>query len=78
MLPAPPAAPVTLARRVWGALFATWGFIGLLGAIFNLLDLWIRRPLNVADTTYIAATALIWIGGMLLFGLLALLSRRPR
>ncbi|WP_439373038.1 hypothetical protein [Bradyrhizobium sp. DASA03120] len=54
------------------ALFWLWGVIGLLfnaGTLFGLTG-----SVGVGISAYLTATSLIWIGGMVLFGMGALLS----
>lgn len=53
-------------------LFWLWGCIGLLfnaGTLFGLTG-----SIGVGTSALLAATALIWIGGMVLFGIGALLA----
>lgn len=53
-------------------LFWLWGVVGLLfnaGTLFGLTG-----SIGVGTSALLAATALIWIGGMLLFGIGALLA----
>jgi hypothetical protein len=53
-------------------LFWLWGLVGLLFNAGSLLGL--TGSIGVGTSAYLAATSLIWIGGMLLFGIGALLS----
>jgi hypothetical protein len=53
--------------------FWLWGLVGLLfncGTLFGIAGI-----VEVEKSTHLTATCLIWIGGMLLFGIGALLSR---
>ena len=53
-------------------LFWLWGVIGLLfnaGTLFGLTG-----NIGVGTSAYLTATCLVWIGGMVLFGIGALLS----
>jgi hypothetical protein len=56
-------------------LFAVWGGIGFLANLVNLLSLFTSTSVGVGTSAYAGAIALIWIGGMLLFGLGSLLFR---
>jgi hypothetical protein len=56
-------------------LFAAWGGIGFLANLVNLLSLFTSTSVGVGTSAYAGAIALIWIGGMLLFGLGSLLFR---
>lgn len=54
-------------------LFWLWGVVGLLfnaGTLFGLTG-----SIGVGTSALLAASALIWIGGMVLFGIGALLSQ---
>ncbi|WP_316232534.1 hypothetical protein [Bradyrhizobium sp. SZCCHNR1051] len=53
-------------------LFWLWGSIGLLLNGGSLMGL--TGSVGVGTSAYLTATSLIWIGGMILFGLGALLS----
>jgi hypothetical protein len=54
--------------------FKIWGGIGL---FYNTLNLWdvLAYPQHVGGMTYLTAVVLIWIGGMLFFGLGALMPK---
>lgn len=55
-------------------LLVVWG--GLVGLLFNCGTLFgIAGIVEVEKSTHLTATCLIWIGGMILFGIGALLSR---
>ncbi|MFK4654215.1 hypothetical protein ABIF97_004149 [Bradyrhizobium japonicum] len=59
-------------RGFLSAFFLPWGVIGLLfnaGTLFGLTG-----SVGVGTSAYLTATTLIWIGGMALFGMGALLS----
>jgi hypothetical protein len=59
-------------------LFAIWGGIGLLTNTFTLISLFLdtrTSGVGVGTSSYASAIALIWIGGMLFFGLGSLLYR---
>ncbi len=60
---------IAVVRGVLMALFWLWGVFGLIG---NLLSL--NSQIGIAALS----SQLLWIGGMLLFGLGALLLRPPR
>ena len=53
-------------------LFWLWGGLGLFFNAGSLLGL--TGSVGVGTSAYLTATSLIWIGGMLLFGIGALLS----
>jgi hypothetical protein len=53
-------------------LFWLWGGVGLFLNAGSLLGL--TGSVGVGTSAYLTATSLIWIGGMLLFGIGALLS----
>jgi hypothetical protein len=56
-------------------LFAAWGGIGFLANLANLLSLFSSTSVGVGTSAYAGAIALIWIGGMVLFGFGSLLFR---
>jgi hypothetical protein len=58
--------------RLLSVLFWLWGIIGLLFNAGSLSGL--TGSIGVGTSAYLAATSLIWIGGMVLFGVGALLS----
>lgn len=53
-------------------LFWIWGVVGLIYNTGTLMGL--TGSVGVGTSAYLTATALIWIGGMVLFGIGALLS----
>ncbi|MBR0728646.1 hypothetical protein JQ582_42105 [Bradyrhizobium japonicum] len=60
-------------RSILAVLFWLWGVIGLFfnaGTLFGLTG-----SIGVGTSALLAATALIWIGSMVLFGIGALLAR---
>jgi hypothetical protein len=57
-------------------LFFFWGAIGLFFDVFELIDLHMRSEIGVGTSAYASAVALIWIGGMIFFGLGALIGRK--
>jgi hypothetical protein len=59
-------------RGLLTVLFWFWGGVGLFFNAGSLLGL--TGSIGVGTSAYLAATALIWIGGMVLFGIGALLS----
>jgi hypothetical protein len=59
-------------RGLLTVLFWFWGGVGLLFNAGSLMGL--TGSIGVGTSTYLAATALIWIGGMVLFGVGAMLS----
>ena len=66
-----PAATIrgvfTSGRGAFTALFWIWGVIGLLVNGFSFLGL--TGNIGVGTSAYLAASILLWIGGMVLFGL---------
>ncbi|MGY3409535.1 YpbF family protein [Bradyrhizobium sp. 187] len=59
-------------RGLLACLFWLWGVVGLLfnaGTLFGLTG-----SIGVGTSALLAASALIWIGGMVLFGIGALLA----
>ena len=59
-------------RGLLSGLFWLWGIIGLLFNAGSLMGL--TGSIGVGTSAYLAATSLIWIGGMVLFGIGALLA----
>ena len=59
-------------RGLLTVLFWCWGGIGLVFNTGSLMGL--TGSIGVGTSAYLAATTLIWIVGMLLFGIGALLS----
>lgn len=59
-------------RQFLSLLFWLWGLVGLLFNAVTLMGL--TGSIGVGTSAYLTATTLVWIGGMLLFGLGALLS----
>src|SRR5690349_17136038 len=53
-------------------LFWLWGGFGLLSNLFFLVSL--GPSVGVGSSSFLSATSLVWIGGMVLFGLGALLA----
>lgn len=62
----------TIAKGFLSAVFWLWGVVGLLfnaGTLFGLTG-----NIGVGTSSYLSASCLVWIGGMVLFGIGALLS----
>ena len=59
-------------RGLLSFFFWAWGLIGFLFNAGSLLGL--TGSVEVGTSAYLTATSLIWIGGMVLFGIGALLS----
>ena len=59
-------------RGFLSVIFWLWGAVGLVFNAGALLGL--TGSIGVGTSAYLAATSLIWIGGMVLFGLGAVLS----
>ncbi|MET4601088.1 hypothetical protein ABIB90_000539 [Bradyrhizobium sp. JR4.1] len=62
----------TIAKGFLSAAFWLWGIVGLLfnaGTLFGLTG-----SVGIGTSAYLTASSLIWIGGMMLFGIGALLS----
>ncbi len=51
------------------ALFFIWGAVGLFANFISAGNLFTSTSVGVGTSTYVCAMALIWIGGMLFFGL---------
>jgi hypothetical protein len=60
------------ARTFLAALFWIWGLLGLLINAGGFLSL--GASIGVGTSAYMAAGSLFWIGGMVLFGIGALIS----
>jgi hypothetical protein len=56
-------------------MFVIWGGIGLLANIVSFLSLFVSSSVGVGTSAYVSAIALIWIGGMVFFGLGSILFR---
>ena len=56
-------------------LFFIWGGFGFLFNLATLLDLHVPAAVGVGTSAYAAAVALIWIGGMVFFGMGSLIMR---
>jgi hypothetical protein len=59
-------------RSILAVLFWLWGVVGLLfnaGTLFGLTG-----SIGVGTSAYLTATCLVWLGGMVLFGIGALLA----
>jgi hypothetical protein len=57
-------------------MFVIWGGLGLLGNIVSTIELFAANSVGVGTSAYVSAMALIWIGGMVFFGLGALLFKK--
>jgi hypothetical protein len=55
-------------------LFLVWGGVGFFPNIINMLHIW-GGGASVGNSSVFSATALIWIGGMIFFGLPSLMFR---
>ncbi len=62
-------------KRLGIALTSAGGGIGLIAHVVTLLSLLSSSSVGVGTSAYAGATALIWIGGMVFFGLGSLLFR---
>lgn len=54
-------------RRFFAFMFTAWGLVGLVSAISSMLS-WGAR-VSVGESSLVSAVALIWIGGLIFFGL---------
>ncbi|MFC3693385.1 hypothetical protein ACFOWB_14280 [Chenggangzhangella methanolivorans] len=67
-------------RTIFASLFMAWGFIGF---AWLMAETWLRlisttsAGVGVGTSSFIAALALVWIGGMVLFGVGALMFVAP-
>jgi hypothetical protein len=59
-------------RAFCSVLFWFWGLVGLLFNGGSLMGL--TGSVGIGTSAYLTATSLIWIGGMVLFGIGALIS----
>ncbi len=62
-----------MARTIFSILFWIWGILGFLVCTGNYLSL--SGSVGVGTSTYMALGFLYWLGGMMLFGLSALIVR---
>lgn len=53
--------------------FVIWGALGFIASLVSGITLIFSRP-NLYDLNWIAAGVLIWIGGLIYFGIAALLE----
>ena len=65
-------ATVTARAALFSVLFWFWGLVGLLFNGGSLMGL--TGSVGIGTSAYLTATSLIWIGGMVLFGIGALIS----
>jgi hypothetical protein len=61
-------------RGIFATLFFLWGFLGLLVNAVNFVGM--PNSVGVGTSMYVAAGILLWIGGMVLFGIGALITGR--
>jgi hypothetical protein len=65
-------------------MFGIWGGVGLLGNIINFLELIMwgavhhGEGIGVGTSAYMGTMALIWIGGMLFFGMWSIMRSEQR
>lgn len=57
-------------------MFAIWGIIGLVLNLINSLTLF-APSVGVGQSAYVSAWILLWIGGLLFFGIATLVARLP-
>lgn len=55
-------------------MFVIWGGLGLLINTFNFISM-LAPSIGVGSSSFVSAMALIWIGGMVFFGLGSLVFR---
>ncbi len=55
-------------------LFFLWGIVGFLFNLISLVSMLAPIGVGVGTSAYVAAGALIWIGGMIFFGLGSLIT----
>ena len=58
-------------RRIFTLLFILWGTVGLVIGIHDFLGM--TGDVGVGTSAYVATAILLWIGGMVLFGVAGLL-----
>jgi len=57
-------------------MFIIWGALGLIANGFTVLTLFTSASVGVGTSAYVSAMALIWIGGMVFFGLGSILVQK--
>jgi hypothetical protein len=57
-------------------MFVVWGGFGLFANLFLGIGSLLAPSVGVGTSAYVSAMALVWIGGMLFFGLGSLLFRK--
>jgi hypothetical protein len=59
-----------------GLLFWIWGFGGFTLVIVDMVELMskLKEGVGVGSSSFLAAIAVVWIGGMVLFGMGALIT----
>jgi len=61
---------------IW--VFWIWGGVGLIISLVSYSSASQAASIGVGTSAYLMVGILLWIGGMILFGVAALLTRRPR
>jgi hypothetical protein len=60
---------------VW--TFGVWGVVGLIFSLVSYSSAMQATSIGVGTSAYLMVGLLLWIGGMILFGVAALLTQRP-
>ena len=60
---------------VW--IFGVWGVVGLIFSLVNYSSAMQATSIGVGTTAYLMVGLLLWIGGMVLFGVGALIAKVP-
>jgi hypothetical protein len=60
---------------IW--VFGIWGGVGLIISLASYSNASQSASIGVGTSAYLMVGLLLWIGGMILFGMAALLAERP-
>ena len=63
-------------RFLMGAMFWIWGILGFMLVLFQLTSMMskLKDGVGVGSSSFLTALAAVWIGGMVFFGLGALIA----
>ena len=77
--PLPKPADDISGRTILIWIFGIWGVVGLIISLVNYSFALQATSIGVGTSAYLMVGILLWIGGMILFGIAALLAeRQPR
>jgi hypothetical protein len=65
-------------RAIFTVFFGIWGAVGFIINLANFGFASLSASIGVGTSAYLMAGILLWIGGMVLFGIAALLTPPPR